>query len=357
MYFDNNATTALDPEALQAINAEFLKGPSNPSSIHSYGQSARGRLSLARHKIASYFGVLPSQVIFTSGGTEALNHAIKGLGEGKRILSSDTEHSAVIEPLKKMASVKLLSGPITVEKIAENLEGIELLVFMAANNETGVKNPLNEIADLSLARGIPLIVDGVALVGKEPVRLHKGITAFAFSAHKFHGPVGVGCLILRQNTDPLLLGGPQENKRRAGTENLAGIMGMVKALDLIPDPSYVRDLRDYFESLLLSDDIQINGVGERICNTSNLYFKNIEGEDLMFYLDQNSVACSHGSACSSGTLAVSRVLLAMGLGMKRAKSSLRFSFSRFNTRDEITRAAQIIKEAIKKHRKSHMIYE
>lgn len=351
MYFDNNATTALDPQVIEAMNDEFKKSPSNPSSVHAFGQRARGRLSLARHTVASYFHVNPQEIIFTSGGTEALNLALFSLGSGKRILSSELEHSAVLEPLKKCSSVKLLQGTVTVEKVQENLSDCDLLVFMAANNETGVKNPLNEIADLAYTKNIPLIVDGVALVGKEPVHLHKGITAFAFSAHKFHGPQGVGCLISRKNIPPLLLGGPQENKRRAGTENMPGIIGLAKALTLIQDPEPVRLLRDHFETLLINEGVFINGEGERISNTSNLYFEGVEGEDLLFYLDRHGIACSHGSACSSGTLSVSRVLLSLGLGMKRAKSSLRFSFSRFTTRDEIERSVQIIKEAIKKLRK------
>jgi len=348
MYFDNNATTALDPLVVDAMHEEFAKGPSNPSSVHSSGQRARGRLALARQEVAAYFDVLPQEVIFTSGGTESLNQAIFGLGQGKRILSSDREHSAVLEPLKKIGSAKLLKGPITAETLLPHLNDIDLMVFMGANNETGVKSPINEIADIALARGIPLIIDGVALVGKEPLKLHKGITAFAFSAHKFHGPRGTGCLIARKNIAPLIVGGGQENKRRAGTENLPGIIGLTKALSLIPDPLYVEGLRNYFESLLLSDSVLINGEGPRVCNTSNLFFKNVDGEELLFHLDRQGISCSHGSACSSGTLAVSHVLLAIGLGLQRAKSSLRFSFSRYNTPTEIETAVEIIKEAIKK---------
>ncbi|MCX6995073.1 MAG: cysteine desulfurase family protein [Chlamydiae bacterium] len=348
MYFDNNATTALDPLVLEAMNKEFAKGPSNPSSVHSWGQAAKGRLALARQEVAAYFDVLPQEVIFTSGGTESLNHAIFGLGKDKRILSSDMEHPAVLEPLKKMGSVKILKGLITLETLLPHLEGIDLMVFMAANNETGVKSPLKEIADIGLARGIPLIVDGVAIVGREALKLHKGITAFAFSAHKFHGPKGTGCLIIRKNIAPQMLGGSQENKRRAGTENLPGIIGLTKALSLIPDPIYVEGLRNYFESLLVGESVYINGDGPRVCNVSNLFFKGVDGEALLFYLDQNGISCSHGSACSSGSLAVSHVLLALGLGLQRAKSSLRFSFSRYNTPKEVMNAAEIIKEAIKK---------
>jgi cysteine desulfurase len=350
MYFDNNATTAPDPEVVSTILEELLKGPSNPSSVHSFGQSAKGRLAQARRDVASYFGVQPQEIIFTSGGTEALNHALFSLGRGKRILSSDLEHAAVFETLKK-ERVELIKGVVTLEKVAASIDNCDLLVFMAANNETGMLNPINEIADLAARKGVPLIVDGVALVGKERVTLHPGITAFACSAHKFHGPKGVGALITRQNLAPLLLGGPQEQGKRAGTENLPAIIGMAKALTLIGDFDKIRRLRDYFEELLLADTIAINGEKNRVSNTSNIYFEGVDGELLMFNLDQSGICCSHGSACSSGSLQVSRVLLALGLGMKRAKSSLRFSFSRFNTKEEVEKGVEIIKETVKKLRK------
>lgn len=349
MYFDNNATTALDPLVLDAMTEECLKGPSNPSSVHAFGQSARGRLATARHQVASFFGVLPQEVIFTSGGTEALNQALSALAPGRTVLSSVLEHSAVLEPLKKGCQLRLIEGAVTLDKV--DLEDVGLIALMAANNETGVKNPIKEIAALAASRGIPLVVDGVSVVGKEKIILHPGITAFAFSAHKFHGPKGIGVLIARNRMAPLLQGGPQENGRRAGTENLPAIIGLAKALSLLGDYSYVTALRDDFESRLLGADILLNGNGERIGNTSNLAFEGVDGESLLFHLDQAGVFCSHGSACSAGALEVSRVLLGLGLGMKRAKSSLRFSFSRFNTPDEIARGAEIIKETVKKLRK------
>lgn len=351
MYFDNNATTALAPEVLAVMLEELQKGPSNASSIHSYGQSARGRLAAARHTVASYFGVAPKEVIFTSGATEALNHVIKGLGNGKRILSSELEHAAVLTPLHNRPLVTLLKGAVTLEKMADHLPHSDLLIFMAANNETGVKTDLAALADVAYQRGIPLIVDGVALIGKEPFTFHRGITALVFSAHKFHGPLGAGCLILNKNCPPFIEGGPQENRRRAGTENLPAICGLAKALTLDKKTEQIGQRRDYFEELLQELDIEVNGEGERLCNTSNLYFPGVEGEELMIHLDQVGLCCSHGSACSSGTLAISRVLLSLGYPRERAKSSLRFSFSRFTTPEEIERGADLIKETVKKLRR------
>lgn len=351
MYFDNNATTALDPLVLAAMLEELQAAPSNPSSVHALGQQARGRLSLARRNVANYFGVDPHEVIFTSGGTEALNHAIRALGTGKRVLSSDLEHAAVFETVKKYTKASFIKGSVTREKVEAALADAELLVFMAANNETGDLSPLHEIAELAQRRGIPLIVDAVALVGKEKVTLPPGVTAMALSAHKFHGPKGIGALIARQTLAPLLLGGPQELSRRAGTENLPGIIGLSTALNLAGEFDNMRALRTYFEELLVGEEIHINGHANRVSNTSNLYFEGVDGEMLLFHLDQQGLFCSLGSACSSGTLQVSRILLNLGLGMKRAKSSLRFSFSRLTHKEEIERGALLIKETIKKLRK------
>ena len=361
IYFDNNATTALDPLVLEAIIQELSCGPSNPSSVHTLGGQARGRLASLRHQVAKHFSVQSQEIVFTSGATEALNQVLFSFAErlkGRTILASSLEHAAVDSALKSLQKkghpVRFLPGtswgaPKLEEVEAALTDDVGLMVFMAANNETGVKTDLNGLAALAEKRGLPLIVDGVALVGKETFILPKGVTAFVFSAHKFHGPKGAGALIIRSPLSPLIHGGPQENGRRAGTENLASLVGLAKALEIQKFPI---SFRRHFESLLLSSigGLQINGEGPRLESCSNLSFEGLSGESLLIHLDQAGLLCSFGSACSSGTLSHSRILLAMGLGKKRAESALRFSFSRFNTLEEIEKAVDIIQSVVKKIR-------
>ena len=335
-------------------------GPANPSSLHLFGREGRARLLWARESIGGYFGVTPKELIFTSGGTEAINFLVRGaakhLPKGK-ILTSSGEHSAVEATLADLEKEgwlieRLPVGPlghVRPDKIQS--DGVQFMVFSAVNSETGVRAPIEDIASVAEAKGIPLIVDGVAWLGKEPIILPRGVSGIAFSSHKIHGPKGVGVALARPSLKvaPLLTGGAQESGPRGGTENLEGIVGFAKAVELLQAVDFraIAVLRDRFEALLLKGcGAQVNGEGARVCTTSNLFFPGIDGETLLIQLDMAGIAASHGSACSSGAQEPSRVLLNMGYGYERAKSSLRFSLSRFTTATEIDRAAALICEIV-----------
>ncbi|MFI5334111.1 MAG: cysteine desulfurase family protein [Chlamydiales bacterium] len=368
IYLDNNATTPLDPEVRQAMVEELATPPSNPSSVHFFGQEARKRLSKARQTIAEVLGVRSSQIIFTSGATEGVNMLLRGFfsthGKG-HIISSDIEHSSVYNTLlaleKQGATVTLLpaqeKGFITPEAVAQAVRSdTRLVVLGAVNSETGIKNPIAEIAALCEARSIPFVVDGVALLGKESFTIPPGVSALAFSAHKFHGPKGVGFNFIRTSfpCQPLHTGGDQEYTRRAGTENLPGIIGLAKAVELfslrLPASEIeMRTLRDHFEKALQThiSDLIVHGKNSpRACNTSCLAFPGVDGETLLLKLDMAGVCASHGSACAAGALEPSRVLLNMGLSPIIARSTLRFSLSRMTTQDEIDRAVEILKQVM-----------
>ncbi|MDN3506230.1 MAG: cysteine desulfurase family protein [Simkaniaceae bacterium] len=348
IYLDNNATTPLDPLVVQAILAELEAGPANPSSVHSFGRAAHLRLSMAREQIANYLGVDPSELIFTSSGTESLNLAILGLKSSGHIISTRIEHPAVFETITKLNNPTTFlpvdeKGHIEINDLEEAIgPDTSLIALSAVNNETGVKNPIDEIAAIAEKNDIPLIVDGVALLGKENFSIPSGITAMAFSAHKIHGPKGVGLLYVKKKTKlaPLLFGGGQERTKRPGTENLPGIIGFAKAIELLSSSSmeHMKEMRDLLESSL--PNIRINGSGPRVCNTSSITFPNTDGEALLIQLDQLGIAASMGSACSSGSLEPSRVLLEMGLTRQEALSTLRFSVSRFTTPSEIEKVIE-----------------
>lgn len=363
IYLDNNATTQTDPLVIEAIREELEREPANPSSIHSLGKAAQGRLRKARERIAAYFSASSNELIFTSSGTEALNLAILGLQPRGHIITSDVEHLAVLKPLATFENpITYLSnsklGAVTVPQVKEALRpDTSLIVLSAANSETGVKNPTTQIAEIAQRYNIPFLVDGVGLLGKESITIPAGVTAMAFSAHKCHGPQGVGLLYLkkRQRLSPLLLGGGQESNRRPGTENLPGIIGFDKAIQLLSEKlpkvsDQMRQLRDHFEMRLKEEipRLKINGEAERVCNTSNLTFPEIDGEGLLIQLDREGLAASMGSACSSGALEPSHVLLNMGLSQEEALSSLRFSLSRFTSIEEIEKAVHIIALAVNK---------
>lgn len=349
IYFDNNGTTPLDPRIIEAMVEELHLGPSNPSSIHAFGRAAKNRLQRSRELVANHLRAKPDEIIFTSSGTESLNLAILGMQTEGKILSTRIEHAAVYNTLARTnRPVEYLpidaTGHIDPEDLEKALSPeIGLIVLSAVNSETGVKNPLEAIAKIARAHNTPLIVDGVALLGKELFTIPEGVTAMAFSGHKIHGPKGVGCLFLRKGT-PLsaqLSGGGQERNLRAGTENLVGIIGFAKAVELIdqelPEASFeMARLRDLLESSL-EGAIPV-GTGPRVCNTSCLTFPGMDGESLLIQLDMVGICASMGSACSSGALEPSRVLLEMGLTREEARSTLRFSLSRFTTEEEIRAA-------------------
>lgn len=376
IYLDNNATTRVDSRVAQVVADELITLPSNPSSVHSFGQEARKRLLNARETIARHLRIKPHEVVFTSGGTESMNLLIHGLLSGKQgthVLSSDVEHSSVYNTLKryenqryedKRAEVHFLPaglwGAVQVEALAEAIRpNTRAIVLSAVNSETGVKHDLEAIGALALQHNIPLIVDGVALLGKESFTIPKGVSAMGFSGHKFHAPKGIGFAFIRSDLKlpPFMAGGDQEYGRRPGTENLPGIIGLARAVSLLetelPSASErMQTLRDHLQSELSFhlDPVIVNGQGPRVVNTCNLSFPGIQGEDLLMSLDLSGVAVSHGSACSSGALEPSRVLTNMGISPQVARSAIRFSLSRDTMQEEIDRCIELVIAIVRKLR-------
>lgn len=363
IYLDNNATTVVDPCVIKVIMEDLAAPPSNPSSMHFYGQQAKNKLIKARQTIASYFKVKPTEIIFTSGGTESMNTLIRGLliqVNKPHIISSNVEHSCIEKTLLDLKSKGCeltllpvgLSGIISSEAIENAITpNTKLLVFSAVNSETGVRQDLDRLSKVALKHNIPLVIDGVALLGKESFDIPPGVTGIGFSAHKFHGPKGIGFFFLRSHSkmSPLLTGGGQEYGLRSGTENLSLILGLAESIVLIKKElplasSHMRTLRDHFESELIKSlpFVQVNGSLDRVCNVSNLAFPGVEAETLLIQLDLHGIAASHGSACSSGSLEPSKVLTQMGLSSALVKSSVRFSLSRFTTKEEIERTIELL---------------
>jgi cysteine desulfurase len=356
IYFDNNAGTLIDPRLLPILIDSVQNTSGNPSSLHSYGREARAALNKARGIIAAFFNTKPSEIIFTSSGTEAINMVLKGIcAEDSRghLITSNVEHAAVYTTMRCLESkgwqVDYLKpglwGSIKPEMVEAAIKSnTRLITLMAVNNETGVKTDIQAIADIAKQAKIPFLVDGVALLGKETFTIPNGVSAMCFSGYKLHAIKGIACAYVRSSLklDPLITGGDQEFGRRAGTENLPGIITLSEALQIaaqeLPQATNrMAMLRDKLEQSLISrlPGVHVNGLGPRICNTSNLSFEGIEGETLLAKLDMEGIAVSHGSACSSGALEPSRVLLNMGLPRHLAASAIRFSLSRFTTESEI----------------------
>lgn len=368
IYLDNNATTPLDPRVLEVMNTHLQTTFGNPSSVHHFGQESRQQLTQARRTIASYFGTKPENIIFHSGATEGLNTLLFGLGKG-HIISSDVEHASVYYPLKELEkrghAISFIPTGLQGSVLPEDVEAAirpdtSLITLMAVNNETGVKNPIQDLAKVALRHRIPFVVDAVAALGKDAIEMPQGVSAMVFSAHKLHGPKGVGLTLVQSGFKfpSLIIGGEQEFNRRGGTENLAGIIGFATTVDILKSElptaiKHMEALRSQFESRLLAGmtGVRINGVGERTVNVSNVLFEGVDGESLLMALDLEGVGVSHGSACSSGALEPSRILLSMGLTMKEARSSLRFSFSRMNNREELDKSLEIIIRLVKLLRK------
>lgn len=368
IYLDNNATTALDPRVFEVLIEHLKQFEGNPSSIHASGKNARAKLIQARDSIAAFLGVRSNEIFFTSSATEALNSLIRGIVAERKenhIITSTVEHAAVYSTIKFLekegCQVSYLSpekyGAVTPEAIRQAITPkTSLIAIMAVNNETGVKTDIEAIASIAYQAKISLVVDGVALLGKEPFKIYPGISAFCFSGHKIHAPKGIAFSFVRNKLKfkPLILGGEQEYGLRGGTENLPGIIALAKAISLIPEEISEANLRmsflrDKLETSIMSaaSFVLVNGEGPRISNVTNLAFPGLDAEVLLTYLDQKGISVSHGSACSSGALEPSRVLLNMGISPKIARTSIRFSLSRMTTEKEIDAAINIIIEAIK----------
>lgn len=361
IYLDNNATTYLDPRVATVFMHALQEWQGNPSSVHSAGREAKAVLNRARKTLADALGVKPAEIIFHSGATEGLNGLLRMLTGQGHLITSSAEHAAVYATAQALsaqgAQVTFLKptseGIVSPEAVAKALTPqTKLIALMAVNNETGMKTDLEALAALAQEKKIPLLVDGVAQLGKDPIVFYPGITAYCFSGHKIHGPKGIGFSYVRSTLklDPWVTGGEQEFGKRGGTENLPAILGLAEAVRIALEelPSAVLKmtaLRNQLEQGLLSyPGVFVNAQGARVCNTSNLSFKGQEGETLLAKLDLAGIAVSHGSACSSGALEPSRVLLEMGLPPSIAATALRFSLSRFTTADEIDQTLKVFEQ-------------
>ena len=369
-YFDHNATTPLAPEVLEAVTSCLGQTYGNASSIHHFGQAAKQRLEAARRQLSALLHASPAEIVFTSGGTEADNLALLGslrASDGPRhVVTTVIEHSAVLAACAQLeregVEVTRLpvarNGVVDPEEIRRALRPNTVLVsVMHANNELGVVQPLVEIARITREAGVLLHSDGVQALGKIPVDVKSlGVDLYSMSGHKLYAPKGVGALYVRKGVRlaPISFGGHHERDRRAGTENVPGIVGLgeaaaVAARDLSSDAGRVGALRDQLESTVLKriPETGINGAGaERTPNTTNIYFDGIDGEALVIALDLRGFAVSTGSACSSGAITPSHVLTALGLSADRARSSIRFSLGRGNTAEEVEALAGAIEASV-----------
>ena len=359
IYFDNNATTKVAEEVLEEMKPYFCELYGNPSSMHTFGGQMGRRIRQAREQVAALLGCDPSEITFTSGGTESDNTAIKGAlaaqPHKRKVITTRVEHPAVLSVCRDLENHGYTVVELNVDKrgrldLAELQEHIgddtALVTIMYANNETGTVFPIDEIAALVAAKGIVFHTDAVQAVGKIPLNLTEStIDLLSLSGHKLHAPKGIGVLYVRKGTRlaPFILGGHQEAGRRAGTENVPGIVGLGKACELAAqnleeENSKVKYLRDKLESAILEKcpDCRLNGDMEnRLPNTSNISFEYIEGEAILLMLDKYGICASSGSACTSGSLEPSHVLRAMGVPFTAAHGSIRFSLSRYNTEEEV----------------------
>jgi cysteine desulfurase len=382
IYLDHNATTQIHPEVVKEM-LPFLKETfGNPSSIHWFGQNAHRAIDQARQRVAELIHANPEEIVFTSGGTESNNHALRGVllaysNKGNHIITSSIEHQAVLSPCKYLekCGFKVTYLPVDQYGIID-LEAVKqaitkntvLISVMFANNEIGTIQPIKELAKIAKENGVILHTDAVQAVGKIPIDVQTlDVDLLSFSAHKFNGPKGIGALYIRQGTKvtPLIFGGHHERGRRAGTENVSGIVGFGKACEIAAKDLkenkiiYIKKLRDKLHQGITSriEEVFLNGHPEmRLPNTLNMSFAFVEGESMVMNLDLMGIAVSTGSACTSGTLEPSHVLTAIGCGPERAHSSLRFSLGKDNTEEEINIVIDTLEEIITKLRKMSPLY-
>jgi cysteine desulfurase len=363
-YFDHNATTPVAPEVLETMVSCLGQVYGNASSIHHFGQAAKQRLEAARRQIASLIHANPTEIVFTGGGTEADNMAVLGVARATRghVITTAIEHPAVLMAVAQLereghpvTAVRVgSSGIVSPDDIRRALRPDTALVsVMHANNELGTVQPIAEIARVTREAGVPLHVDGVQALGKIPVDVDTlGVDLYSMSGHKLYAPKGVGALYVRRGTKlgPISFGGHHERDRRPGTENVAGIAAFGAAAELAAahlseDSGRLTALRDRLEGAVL-DRIPSTGINgsrwNRVPNTSNLYFDGIDGEAMVIALDLRGFAVSTGAACSSGAIAPSHVLTAIGLSPDRARASMRFSLGRTNTAEQVDALAEAI---------------
>jgi cysteine desulfurase len=362
IYLDNNATTPVHPAVLDALHEALAEVYGNASSIHKEGQTARRRIEDARESVARLIGATARDIVFTSGGTESNNAAIFGAvpTSGRHhIVTTAIEHPSVLEPVQELERrghpVTIVpserTGEVRADRVIEALRpDTRLVTMMLANNETGVIQPVADVARVCRQRGILFHCDAVQAAGKIDINVDAlGVDTLSMSAHKLHAPKGVGALYVRQgpSLERFLLGGSQERRRRAGTENVPLAIAFGVAAEVAGNHPDVGALRDRLERLLSGLPMSINGASvRRLPNTSSITFPGADAEGIVIGLDLGGVAVSTGSACSSGRVEPSRVLLAMGLSSDEARSTIRVSLSRFTTAEEVDRAAALIREVV-----------
>jgi cysteine desulfurase len=375
LYFDHNATTPVAPEVLEAVVSAMGQTYGNASSIHSFGQAAKQQLEGARRQLAALIHANPKEVVFTSGGTEADNMALLGVARAasgpRHLITTAIEHPAVLS-----ACAQLEREGVEITRLAPGAAGVVdpddvraalrpetvLVSVMHANNETGAIQPVADIARITREAGVPLHVDGVQALGKVPVDLQSlGVDFYSMSAHKLYAPKGVGALYIRKGVrwNAVAFGGHHERDRRPGTENVPGIVGfgaaaLMAGRDSGPGLARIAALRDRLEATVLDriPGTGVNGAGAgRVPNTTNIYFDGIDGEALVIALDLSGFAVSTGSACSSGAVSPSHVLMAMGLSPERARASIRFSLGVSNTEEQVDGLADALEQSVARLRK------
>lgn len=382
VYFDNNATTPVLPEVFQAMQPYFGEHFGNPSSIHHHGQEMRAAVERSRESVATLLGCRPSEIVFTSGGTEADNLAIFGqMGEWSQakghVITSTIEHHAVMNSCQLLVSSGCSvtwipvdgRGRVDPDDVRRALRpNTKLITIMMANNETGVLQPVEEIGKIAAEADVCFHTDAVQAAGKVVLDVKRiGCNLLSLSGHKMHAPQGVGALYVRKGTilQPMMHGGRHERSRRAGTENVPGIVGLGKAAELAKqalergDMDNMAALRDRIQQTILRE-VEATGVSgagaARVPNTTNIYFDYIEGEALVIALDLKGLAVSTGAACSSGAIEPSHVLTAMGLPPERARASLRFSLGKQNNADEVDFALSLIPQTVTRLRELSPVY-
>ncbi len=381
VYLDHSATTPVHPEVLEAMLPYYKEKFGNPSSIHEYGKVAKVALEEAREKVAKLFNCSPYEIYFTSGGTESDNLAIKGVAfankkKGKHIIISSVEHHAVLESCKFLKKEGYEITYLPVDQygfvdpfdLKKNIKDDTILVsIMHVNNETGTIQPIEELVRIAKEKGVYFHTDAVQSAGKIPIDVGKlPVDLASISAHKIYGPKGVGAIYIRKGTRiiPLSHGGHHERSRRAGTENIPGIVGLGEAVEMVlkdmdKHNKHLKNLTETFFKKLKETvkDIQLNGHPEkRIPSTLNISFKGVEGESIILSLDMKGVAVASGSACTSGSLEPSHVLSAMRIEPAVAQSSIRFSFGRENVIDDVDYTLSVLPEIIERLRSMSPIY-
>ena len=378
VYFDNNASTPVLPEVFDAMRPYFGERFGNASSIHHHGQDTRAAVERARESLATLVRCRPSEIVFTSGGTEGDNLAIFGLARsGDHVISSTIEHHAVLNACKHLEEMGCEvtyipvdgSGQVDPDDVRRVLRAnTRLITIMMANNETGVLQPVEEIGKIAAEADVYFHTDGVQAAGKVPLDVNRiGCDLLSISGHKMHAPQGVGALYVRKGTllQPMLYGGRHERSRRAGTENVPGIVALGKAAELAQetfqrgDDKTMAASRDRIQQTILEnvEATGLNGEGAaRVPNTTNIYFEYIEGEALVIALDLKGLAVSTGAACSSGAIEPSHVLTAMGLRPDRARASIRFSLGKQNTPEEVDFALDLVPQTVSRLRELSPVY-